>query len=105
MIEGLKGDELVKKVGGAFRLAALIQRRLKELIEGSRPLVESAGMTPLEIVVQEIKEDKIAVDYQKTEDLTPPDTSTVSTDLHSAATRSDSPKGALRHGDTGGLTT
>ncbi len=105
MIEGLKGDEMVKKVGGSFRLTALIQRRLKEIIEGSRPLVEPAGKTPLEIVVQEIAEDKIAIDYQKTEDLARPEVIAPGADLHGAATRSDSPKGALRHGDTGGLTT
>jgi DNA-directed RNA polymerase subunit omega len=105
MIEGLKGDELVKKVGGTFRLSALIQRRLKELVEGARPLIDGTGMTPLEIVVQEIKEDKIAVDYQKTEDLEPPDADELSTDLHSITSTGDSPKGALRHGDTGGLAT
>lgn len=64
MIEALKGDEIVNKVGGKFRLAAMIQRRLKELIEGSRPLVDSRGKTLVEVVVDEIMNDKIAVDYE-----------------------------------------
>ena len=41
MIDAIKDDVLVKKVGGQFRLTALVQRRLKELIEGARPLVET----------------------------------------------------------------
>ena len=32
--------ELVEKVGGVFRLCALIQKRMRELVMGARPLVE-----------------------------------------------------------------
>ena len=63
MIEELKDNEVLNKVGGRFKLSALIQKRMLELMEGSRPLIEDAeGMTPMEIVVQEIKEDKIVLD-------------------------------------------
>ena len=63
MIEELKNTELAGKVGGKFKLTALIQKRLAELMQGSRPLIEDVeGMTQLEIVVQEILQDKIAVD-------------------------------------------
>lgn len=61
MIEALKSDEIVNKVGGRFRLTALIQRRLGELIDGARPLVERNGMSDLEVVVQEIMQDKITL--------------------------------------------
>ena len=64
MIEALKSDEIVKKVGGRFRLTALIQRRLGELIDGARPLVDRNGMSDLEVVVQEIMQDKITIDDQ-----------------------------------------
>ncbi|MHC4394912.1 MAG: DNA-directed RNA polymerase subunit omega [Planctomycetota bacterium] len=68
MIDELKNIELVNKVGGRFKLTALIQRRLSELVSGSRPLIEDTeGKTSLEIVVQEIKEDKIAIDSQPSE--------------------------------------
>jgi DNA-directed RNA polymerase subunit omega len=64
MIEALKSDEIVKKMGGRFKLTALIQRRLKELIiDGARPLVERNGRTDLEIVIDEILTDKIAPDF------------------------------------------
>ena len=65
MIEALKSDEIVHKVGGRFKLTALIQKRMLELMDGSRPLVERGNMTDLEVVVQEILQDKIAIDYEQ----------------------------------------
>ena len=68
MIEDLKNIELVKKVGGRFKLTALIQKRLMELMQGGRPLIEdSDGMSQLQIVVEEIKRDKIAIDYDNSD--------------------------------------
>lgn len=64
MIEALKSDEIVNKVGGRFKLTALIQKRMLELMDGARPLVERGNMTDLEVVIQEILQDKIAVDYE-----------------------------------------
>ena len=72
MIETLKSDELANKVGGIFRLTALIQRRLKELIEGSRPLVDPTGKTIVEIAIEEINQDKIVIDYEKSIGIKPP---------------------------------
>ena len=67
MIEALKSDLIVKKMGGRFKLTALIQRRLKELIiDGARPLVDRAGRTDLEVVIEEILQDKIAPDWSET---------------------------------------
>ncbi len=63
MIEALKSTEIINKVGGRFKLTALIQRRLEELIQGARPLIdETENMTQMEIVVQEILQDKITID-------------------------------------------
>ena len=64
MIELLKSDEIVAKVGGRFKLTTLIQKRMLELMDGARPLVERGEMTDLEVAVQEIMQDKIAIDYE-----------------------------------------
>ena len=64
MIEALKSDEIVNKVGGRFKLTALIQKRMIELMDGARPLVAREGLTDLETVIQEILQDKIAIDYE-----------------------------------------
>jgi DNA-directed RNA polymerase subunit omega len=67
MIEALKSDAIVVKMGGRFKLTALIQRRLKELIiDGARPLVDRNGRTDLEVVIEEIMQDKITADYSET---------------------------------------
>lgn len=59
MIDALKSDAIVEKVGGRFRLCALIQRRVVQLMEGARPLVEREGRSNLEIAVHEILEGKV----------------------------------------------
>jgi DNA-directed RNA polymerase subunit omega len=63
MIDELKSEKLVNKVGGKFKLTALVQKRLGELMQGGRPLIkDTQGKTMLEIVIQEILQDKIAID-------------------------------------------
>ena len=68
MIEALKSDDIVNKVGGRFKLTALIQRRLAEIIDGARPLVERDGRSDLELVIEEIRQDKITVGWKDEED-------------------------------------
>ncbi|MHC4126593.1 MAG: DNA-directed RNA polymerase subunit omega [Planctomycetota bacterium] len=66
MIDALKSDEIVNKLGGRFKLTALIQRRLRELvIDGARPLVDRDGRTDLEVVIEEILQGKIAPDFSQ----------------------------------------
>lgn len=65
MIEALKSDVIIRKVGGRFKLTALIQRRWMELLQGARPLVDRrSDMTDLDVIIQEILQDKIAIDYE-----------------------------------------
>ncbi len=62
MIEALKNTELINKFGGRFKLSALLQKRMLELIQGSRALIEDTrGKTMMEIAVEEIATDKIAI--------------------------------------------
>jgi len=63
MIDELKSETIVNKVGGKFKLTALVQKRLGELLQGGRPLIKDIeGKTMLEIVIQEILQDKITID-------------------------------------------
>ncbi len=61
MIEDLKSEELFKKIGGSFKLAVLIQKRMLELMQGARPLVPREGMTDMELAIREIRENKITL--------------------------------------------
>ena len=62
MIEELKEEQIVNKVGGRFKLSTLIQKRLVALNAGSRPLVDLDTDNKMEIVIQEIVQDKIYLD-------------------------------------------
>ena len=57
MLEALKSDEIVEKVGGRFKLSTLIQKRLVQLKQGSRPLVDMQTDNMMELVMQEILQD------------------------------------------------
>ena len=59
MLEELKEEEIVNKVGGRFKLSTLIQKRLVQLNRGSRPLVDHVSDNKMEIVLQEILQNKI----------------------------------------------
>lgn len=72
MIEALKNEDIINKVGGRFRLTALIQKRMIELNRGARPLVERGNRTDMEVVVDEIQQGKIYIDY-KASGLVPPE--------------------------------
>jgi DNA-directed RNA polymerase subunit omega len=62
MIDALKEEEIVNKVGGRFKLSTLIQKRLAAINSGARPLVDFKSDDKMEIVVQEILQDKIFLD-------------------------------------------
>ena len=62
MIEALRNDDIIEMVGGRFKLSALIQRRWRQLMQGARPMVDTKGLTDMEVVVQEIMEGKIVME-------------------------------------------
>ena len=57
MLDELKEEQIVNKVGGRFKLSTLIQKRLVALNRGSRPLIELSTKNPMEVVIQEIMQD------------------------------------------------
>jgi DNA-directed RNA polymerase subunit omega len=62
MLDELKEEGIVNKVGGRFKLSTLIQKRMIMLNQGARPLVEVRGGDRMAIVIQEILQDKIYLD-------------------------------------------
>ncbi len=62
MLEELKEELIVNKVGGRFKLSTLIQKRMIALNQGARPLVDQRGPDKMTIVIQEIMQDKIFLD-------------------------------------------
>jgi DNA-directed RNA polymerase subunit omega len=62
MLDELREEQIVNKVGGRFKLSTLIQKRLVALNAGSRPLVDMNTNDKMKIVIQEIIQDKIYLD-------------------------------------------
>jgi DNA-directed RNA polymerase subunit omega len=62
MLEELKEEEIVNKVGGRFKLSTLIQKRMVALNTGARPMVDIKSGDKMSIVIQEILQDKIFLD-------------------------------------------
>jgi DNA-directed RNA polymerase subunit omega len=62
MLDELKEEAIVNKVGGRFKLSTLIQKRMVMLNTGARPLVEVRGGDKMAVVIQEILQDKIYLD-------------------------------------------
>jgi len=60
--EEFKEETIVNKVGGRFKLSALIQKRLVALNKGARPLVDMRTTDKMAIVIHEIMHDKIFLD-------------------------------------------
>lgn len=55
-------DELAQKFGGRYKLTVLIQKRLRELTRGAQKLVETDSRNLIHIVIEEIKQGKIAIE-------------------------------------------
>jgi DNA-directed RNA polymerase subunit omega len=62
MLDDLKEEAIVNKVGGRFKLSTLIQKRMVALNTGAKPLVDLRTSDKMAIVVQEILQDKIYLD-------------------------------------------
>jgi len=64
MIDELREEEIIKKVGGRFKLSTLIQKRLVQINAGARPLVDTKDIGSMQVVINEIMQDKIFLDTE-----------------------------------------
>lgn len=63
MLDDLKEEGIVNKVGGRFKLSTLIQKRMVALNTGAKPLIDARGIADkMQIVIREIMEDLIFLD-------------------------------------------
>ena len=62
MLDEFREDAIARKVGGRFKLTAMIQKRMVALNRGARPLVDLNTKDLMQIVVAELMGDKIYID-------------------------------------------
>lgn len=64
MLEDLKEEGIVNRVGGRFKLSTLIQKRMNALNQGAKQLVNLRTSDRMAIVIQEILQEKIYLDTE-----------------------------------------
>ncbi len=61
--------ELSAKVGGLFKLTVLLQKRIRELVNGAPKLIETPIEDYVTIALMEVEQDKISLDDMSDEEL------------------------------------
>ena len=49
-----KIQEAQERFGGPFAMTSILQKRVRELVQGARPLVESDKTRPIDIALEEL---------------------------------------------------
>ena len=48
-------QQLVRQVGGSFKLTALLQKRVRELVRGQKPLYETRERNYIKVAAEELE--------------------------------------------------
>ena len=57
-----KIQEAQERLGGPFAMTAILQMRVRELVQGSRPMVETDKTRPSDIALEELLAGRLALD-------------------------------------------
>jgi DNA-directed RNA polymerase subunit omega len=60
-------DELDVKVGGRFKLTALLQKRIRELVAGAPRLVDIRSDNPIDVAIAEVRAGKVELVSEEAE--------------------------------------
>lgn len=63
-MEVRKIEEASKKIGGYYKLTTLVQKRVKELVRGSAPAIDTTSNNPIEIAIEEVLQGKIQTEVK-----------------------------------------
>jgi len=55
--------EATERLGGPFAMTALLQKRVRELVQGSKPYVQTDKSRPIDIALEEVLADRIGLEY------------------------------------------
>lgn len=68
-----KIQEAQERFGGPFAMTAILQKRVRELIQGSRPLVETTKVRPIDIALDELLAGRLSLEQEEAEMAAPTD--------------------------------
>jgi len=63
-MEFRKLQEAQERFGGPFAMTAILQKRVRELVQGSRPLVETRATRPIDIALDELLEGALTLEHE-----------------------------------------
>ena len=57
-----KIQEAQERFGGPFAMTAILQKRVRELVQGSRPLVDTDKTRPMDIALEELVANRLSLE-------------------------------------------
>jgi DNA-directed RNA polymerase subunit omega len=60
--------DLVKKAGDRYSVVVITAKRARQIISGSRPLIDSDVTKPLTIAINELDQDQFKFEFEDTEE-------------------------------------
>ena len=58
-------QEAQERFGGPFAMTSILQKRVRELIQGARPLVETTETRPVDIALRELLENYLTLEHEE----------------------------------------
>ena len=62
-----KIQEAQERYGGPFAMTSILQKRVRELVQGARPLVETDMIRPIDIALEELLDNRLTLEYYEHE--------------------------------------
>lgn len=57
-----KIQQAQERFGGPFAMTSILQKRVRELVQGARPLVETDKTRPIDIALDELLENRLTLE-------------------------------------------
>jgi DNA-directed RNA polymerase subunit omega len=64
-----KIQEAQERCGGPFAMTSILQKRVRELVQGARPLVETDKTRPIDIALEELMHNRLTLEHFEDEAL------------------------------------
>lgn len=58
-----KIQEAQERYGGPFAMTSILQKRVRELVQGARPLVETDKTRPIDIALEELLANRLTLEH------------------------------------------
>ncbi len=62
-----KVQEAQERFGGPFAMTSILQKRVRELVGGSRPMVETNLTRPIDIALEELLANRLSLEHEEAE--------------------------------------